>query len=665
MATGLQPQQWIGRCAVVFIGLAALVPSSAFAQTDRDVNWLRFVPGDAHFYVELKDLDGIRRRFRHLGIWGVVRRLTEGSDPTTTQPTHRQAGEMLGMNPETAITQILGRRSALFATSPAKWQSGVILAEVDRSADIRRLLVKWGAKRRGNEGKVRRYVLRGGTLLAVSDRLLVLGAANDPEGLWGRSVLLLSGKLGPHLQGTPKFASMQARLQGDHGGFAYMAWPENDPYAIAKCQRLVLGFTLTDSELHCEVHGQRRNVTETLTSCDVELIRSLPADTLAAWSSSFDTEILRSPPPGTVLDDDRSLIGVFVETLRMLDRSPDQFLRKLGPRITIAIGSSSEQASEAFPFPPATILWQAQDAREHAKKLDMIISLFATLMQVAAAPGSQKLIEVETQTFEDVTLHIVKVGPILAKRFGLEFLNQIEVCWAGLDHHVLFSLSTEHVKKLIRSRCGRTEQLGAGAEMEAILPTRRKNEPAVEWFFLRGTEISRILTDWLKYLIKKHPAAVSDRWWQEWAERRLRDHGRLSIGLRSDEGSAVVEEIGADSPALGILQVGDRIVSAAGQSVTGKHPAQEVRRRYESRGAVTGFELGILRRGKRMDVKVAVSPVPDVNLQDFKPIHALGQITILLHRVRTMTISRYGTNPDRLDLDILIRWNTSSKGSAR
>lgn len=650
------------------MALAVITPFLALAEApDTRPDWLRFVPGDVHFYVELNDLDGIRQRFRKLGIWGVVRRLTEGSDLTTTQPSHHQAGEMLGMNPDTAITHILGRRSALFATSPAKWKSGVILAEADQATDIQRLLKKWGAKSRGHEGPVRRFILRGGSLLAVRDRLMVLGVANDPEGLWNRTVLLLSGKRGPHLQGRSEFASMRTRLRSDHAGFAYMAWGEEDPYAIANCRRLILGFTLTDSELQCELHGQRENVTETLTHCDTKLVRNLPADTLFVWTGSFDTEILRSPPRGTVLDDDRSLIGLFVGILGVLDQSPDQFLKKLGPRFTILMGPDPEARPNDCQLAPITLLCQARDPEMHVKNLDMIIRMFASGMEMAAArwQNPHKSIEVRTQQFEGVTLSSITVGPVLAKRFGLELLERLEVCWAVLDGQILLSISTtEHVKQVIRAIRGQTKRMGDQTEIKTLLPDLPEKGQPVELLLLQGNACSTMLTNCLRYLVKHHPAAVRDQWWQTWAAEKLQDRGRLAIGLREDatkSGQAIVAEIAPNSPATGVLHVGDHIVSAAGQPLTSKHPAQEVKRRYDARGSATHFELGVLRRGKRVDVRIPVSPVSEINLQDFKPIRALGQLTILLHRIKTMAISRYGTNPDRFDVDIVIRWNTSKR----
>jgi len=651
---------------LVLLALAAPRPCGALAQeaaasAQVHPDWLRIVPGDARFYVELNDLQGIRRRFQRLGIWPTVRELTVRDGPPTTQPWRRRAEQLLGMSPETAISEVLGRRSALIATSPARWRNGVILAELGTASRVRRLLRRWQARRLHAQGPVRRYLLRGDLLLAVQERLLVLGPANDPEGLWGRTVSLLSGKQAPHLRGRSEFAALRTRLHGEFSGLAYASWAPNDPYAIAGCQRLLVGFSVTDRGLQCQFHGQRQGSTELLTPWKAGLVSALPADTLAVWSGSFRPEVLRHPPAGTVLDDQGSLIGLFVGLLSSLERQSGKILDTLGPRVMLVVGPDATAAADDFHLPGLTVACQARDVESHLEKLDMLVGFFARFIEAMATQNRSKPLGVRVQTrrVEDVDIHFVGIGSVLAERLSLSFLDRVTVCWAGLDDSILFSSSTAHLENIIRAAHGKVRRLADVSAGSTVLPDLHRGEPTVQWTMIRGGAIAKLFAGWLEYLDEHHPDTLNDQWWQTWAAARLRRRTRLGVALKDDPGNphrAVVQEIDSGSPAVGQLQVGDVILTASGRLLAGPHPAREVARRYEQRGGAKVFKVGILRDGKRLALAIPVPPVPQADLRDLQPIRALKQLIILLRRVETVRIARYGTDPNRFDVDAQVVW---------
>jgi len=643
----------------------AAPPAAAWSQQRAAANaradWLRMVPGDARFYIELNDLEGIRRRFQRLGIWRTVRELTEQDAPQTSQPWRRRSEKLLGMSPEVAISQVLGRRSALIATGPATWQSGVILAEMDDAAEVLRLLRRWRARRISDQGPVRRFVLRGDLLLAVRDRLLVLGPAKDPEGLWARTVLLLSGKRGPHLGGRSEFAALKARLRHDAGGLAYVAWPPGDPYAIAGCEKLLVGFTVTDEGLHCELHGQRRGSTELLAPWKAATAGALPANTLAAWSGSFRPTSLRSPPAGTVLDDQSSLIGLFVGMLSGLDRQSGNILDTLGPHVTLVLGPDTTAPAGGFQLPGVTVICEARKVQDHVHALDVLVGFFATFIEATTEHQreSPRRLTVQKREVEGVELHYVALGSALADRLGLPFLDRVEVCWAGMDNALMFSSSVAHVEDIVRAARHKTVRLDGNAVGTTILPYDIEGHPPVQWTMLRGTDLSRLFAGWLSYLSTLHPDALRDGWWQAWAANRLRRRARFGAALKNDPADgrrAIVREVEPNSPAAGALRVGDVIVSAAGKPLRGPQAAREVARRYEQRGPSKRFEIGVLRNGKPLNLRIAVSPVLQADLSELRPVRALRQLIILLRRARTVRVTRYGSDPNRFDVDMSVVW---------
>jgi hypothetical protein len=296
-------------CAV----LATLQSARGDEPPAASEDWTRFVPGDVRFYAELRDLNGMRERFVRLGIWQTVRDLAEGRTTPTDTAAPGFTESLLPLSPDEAVSAVLGRRSALLATSSAAWQRGVILADLGSDENAARLLVRLGATQTGATGPVRRHTTRGGILVGQREALLILGPADDPEGLWERTVSLAAGKLAPSLQARSEFASLRGRLAREHDGLVFASWPEDDPYAFAGCQRLIAGFKFEVAGLRAEIHGQRRGDAQSAPApqpLDVAFIRALPAATLMAWCGPLDSRAL-APSATAAPGERRSLWDTF------------------------------------------------------------------------------------------------------------------------------------------------------------------------------------------------------------------------------------------------------------------------------------------------------------------------------------------------------------------
>jgi hypothetical protein len=164
----------------------------------------------------------------------------------------------------------------------------------------------------------------------------------------------------------------------------------------------------------------------------------------------------------------------------------------------------------------------------------------------------------------------------------------------------------------------------------------------------------------LHFLRREHPQTLKQQWWQRWALERLERQARLGVGLEQDQTHgrrAVVREVERNTPAAGLLLVGDVVVGAAGRTLTSRRPAEEVAARYRTRGEAREFEMEILRQGESMTVKMPVLPATTFDLGEFNPVRALRQMIILARRAETVTVWRYATKPDRFDAQIVIRWD--------
>jgi hypothetical protein len=637
---------------------ADLVPPAAAEPAD----WLKLVPGDARFYVEFRDLSAIQRLFERLDIWKTVRDLTEKSAPgATTRPWQRATQEYLHITPETAIDVFFGRRAALIATESAQWQNGVMLAELEKPTDLRLWLRRWRARTLADEGPVHRYELPGGILLAAAGRTLAFGPAGDPEGLWGRTVLLLAGRRGFMLAGRSEVAALRGRLSANYPAMLYVEWPEGDPTAFQGCARLLVGASVTESGIACELRGQRAGREEADPPVNTAVLRNLPASSLAIGAGSFDFDQLTGGSSGKSGGGEESLLTLFLRGSFEDARSPDDSVPDIGPQYVVVVGRDPSPPTAGFDTPAITAICQARGGAGYVERLDRTIQFLARLLGrlTASRDTATPPLTVAVAECEGVLLHHIPVGPILAERSGMSFLDQVDVCWALLDDRLVLSTSLAHVQEIVRAARGKAPTLAGGPEAQDLLPPASEAQQVVEWWFARGGLIAEMVLNWLVFLEIEQPEALQKEWWHRWANQQLTRRQQLGVGLATDPANprrAVVKEVAGRSPATPYLRVGDVIVAVAGSPLTTTRPAQEVADRFLARGQAKYFPLQILRDGKTVSVTIPVPPTKVVDLRDFDPIGALNQLTALASRARTATVWRYALGPDRFDARIQIRW---------
>lgn len=643
--------------------VAAFQPGPAAGGSD----WLRIAPGDAHFYVEVRDLAGIRRLFNRLGIWKTVRELTERESPAAaSQPWQRIGERFLNISSERAIHEFLGRRAALLATEPAYWQNGVVLAEMENSPTVEIWLRRWRAKPLAAEGSVQRYELPGGIMLATQGQTLVFGPAGDPEGLWNRTVLLLAGSKGPTLAGRSEFAALRSRLSASYPCLLYVVWPEGDANALGNCIRLLAGASVTESGITCELHGQRSVHEKEQPPLDATVLTLLPDSTLAVRAGSLDfRELGERVTRNQAARQDRLLLLILRGLFGAGEQDSGEILDGLGPNLMVVIARDPSSTTLGFEMPAVTAICKARLGPDYILRLDRTIRLAARLLARISQAASQPAdpLDVEIEDCEGVELHHIKIGGVLAERSGLDFLHGLDLCWTLADEKLIVSSSLGHVRELIRASRGKAPRLTDGADLKDLLPAATEEDRLVEWWFARGDAVAQMVGTWVEYLQREQPEALRRDWWQDWAAEQLEDRTRLGLGLVKDEADphrARVKEIARPSPAARFLRVGDVIVAAAGSPLATTQPAQEVAERYAARGNADKFELQIVRQGKLIDLKIPVLPAHPVDLHGFDPVRALNQLMILSKRARTATMWRYANSPERFDARILVRWEPAA-----
>ncbi len=658
------------RVILAIVAALTLCVASASAgpsplQGDDD-DWLRIVPGDVRFYVEMRNLTEVRAVFQKLDMWDTIRELAEREKPATTTKPWRHTTEIhLGLNPEAAITHLLGQRTALIATESAHWQTGVVLTELEASSDLRPWLRRWRAKRLANEGPVQRYELRGGLLLAAFGKTLVFGPTNDPEGLWARTVLLLSGRRGPMLAGRANFSALRSRLSRDYSGLLYVAWEEDDPLAFAQCTGLLIGISVTTDGIDCELRGRRPGRRETTFEFDATGVGALPASTLAVRASAFDFAAFAQKVKLKELAKTDALLSIFLELIAG-DAQTTGIIDQLGPQYWIVMDRDRSGRSPIVQLPVITAICETRTGDAVMAKLDSALGLVSQFLSLLSTPKKKQedRIIVKTTACEGVTLHYIEVGESLAYHSGLDFLAGVNICWAVMDGRLFLSTSTHHVKAIIRAARGKTTRLDSIPDWASVLPDRETDGRFAEWSLARGDEIADVVSSWVAFVKKREPDMLDRHWWQNWLAERLEHHTRLGIGLVADKEHphrALVREVGSDSRAAGIVHVGDIVVGVGGTPLRTDKPAKEVAQRYCNRGAAREFELQIIRHGKRTTIRIPVLPAQASGLEEFDLIRTLEQLVSLSKRARIATTWRYATKAERFDAGIRIKWNTTDR----
>lgn len=610
-------------------------------------DWARLVPGEARFYAELSDLALVREHFRRLGIWKLVLDLSERDQPgATTRPWAQRAQESLGLGQDEVVNQLFARRMALMASDSARWQQGVLLGQLADDADVPTMLRQWSAQRSFEEGDVRCYRLRGGLRLALRGSTIALGPSEDGDGLWGRTVLLMAGRRGPHLAARSEFASLRSRLSRPFAGLLYGQWTEEEP-AVAGCNRLMVGFEVTAEGIASEWHGQLvRATTRTKPLESTEM--SLPVDAaLATWSfrHDWDASAAATSQPVTLFD---RLASLVVTVLLEPGEGEDRLLDLVGPNYTIVL--SREAAGDgAADLPVVSAVVDSRAPAEHVRQLDRLVSLF--VMMFASFADSKDPIRagaVQQTRHDGAEVHHVALGPILARRFGTPSLERMQVAWAAVDQRLVLSTSVEGAKRLLDAlRRVPGERNGGASNLTERLE-------------VYGAATARLIESWLGYVRTHRPEMAQPAWWKSWAGGQYSRINQFGVALANDPqspGRAIVRDIQLTSPARPHLAYEDVIVSVNGAPLPERAAAQEVARRYQSRGTATVFELEVLRGGETKLLRIPVAPAEPPDLRDFDPILALDRLAMLLSRVEVLRFERVAGRPDRLDARLTVTWS--------
>lgn len=620
------------------------------------------MPGDADFYVEISDLSKLRKNLQTLGVWEALRETIEG-DQASTQPWQKRSDQLLGMSSEELIVRVLGKRAALFAKRSDDWQNGVLIAQIDSRMELQALLQDWRARPLADEGVVRRYQLRGDLLCAVLDQTIILGPPNDPDGLWGRSVLLMTGR-GPHLAGQSAFASLRSRLSAEPDAIVFARWPDDYPYAFAGCERLMLSMQFDGATTSCALYGRRRTSIGDEPSIDSNLLRRISASAIAMWAGALN-DAGTAPADGSLAPaGPGEFLHQLIAKLPVWSASEPSLLSSIDPCVLLQLGSLK---TDELLFPTLTLTMRSEDSAGIVRQLDPVLVLFTQMIAIFATSkdNAYDIPDVEHSETAGADLRRIDLGRVLARRSGLAFLRPMKLAWTADDRNVFIGTSAEFVEETLRA--GHGPAGGSASRSQSALRELYddKRELIAEFGFVRGEAVAEMVNSWIAFAESRYPEVVDNGWWQVWIASKLTEQSRFGVGMVDDStapGRAIVREISPASPAALYLHVDDVVVGVAGKALDSKRSAQCVADHYERRGDANVLSLDVIRDGQRMKFDIPVPNSPRLSSLNIRPITALRRVAGLLRGIESASYVRVSDDPTNLDVRVIVRWSDKGAG---
>ncbi len=641
---------------VAALGVMSAFNAPAIAQenptpsTAARADWLKWAPGDTRLFLEFHNLAQVRAIFRTRGIWEAVQALS--STTATTQPWQLHAERSLGMSPDQAIDELLGVRAALLAVDPAKWEVGVVIAELPPQGDVRTVLRRWRAREDKTDGPVKRYTLPGGLGLAVRGRVLLFGPTADPDGLWDRSAALMADRAGPNLAGRSDVAALRADSPKEYSCLVYTAWTDNTIADDPRASRLLCTASVTSEGIECELRGNVRPGEGTPATWTPEELAKLPGDAAFIWARSHaPADFLR----WMAADEAQpvSLPSVLFQTFVPKKEDRKSLAKSLGPRVAwIADIKPGRNRGDAV-IPAVSIICESRDAAGLTQRVDTAMELITAFLELlAGTPSTQEAAPVKSENVGAQTLHWVDWGQPLEKRLGLGAMATVQPCWYATNGQWVMATTRALALRIFEAR----SETAVRARQKWFESIATKSA-ITDFFRIDGQKMATLIQSWDGHLSRTHPEMLNPTYWKDWADRRLEDRRRLGVTLKksADGTGAEVVEVELGSPADGRLEPGDVITEAAGRSAATSRPARTVSEAYEQSRNSGAFQIVYMRRGEK---RIAVIPLPAMPTfaEGFDPVAMLRRMASLAARIESVSIiGRMGPGP-RVEARGQLRW---------
>ena len=234
-------------------------------------------------------------------------------------------------------------------------------------------------------------------------------------------------------------------------------------------------------------------------------------------------------------------------------------------------------------------------------------------------------------------------------------MSSMEPSFAALDGWVLVATDPAQVRQMIEADAGWIPTLGSPKDLRT--ERRRLGDDAVVMAVAQPAMASAVVGSWQRGDAPGSSPLAQAFGNQQRAIGRARQQ-MLGIRIKKDElaGGVVVVRVQAQKPAVGKLEVGDRIVGVDGRLLALDQPAADLRRRIAACADPARLTLRLWRGDRLMDVVVPMPhTIPTVAKPTRDPLEALRTLQTIGRAMSYAVYSVSSSPPDEFRAQLSLR----------
>lgn len=652
---------------LAIMACAVLPPAGAPAAKEppRISPWslARRVPASAGVFIELGGLKVNEAQIRRSNLWSLVQMVLGEATSPDQEPFNWRAlvRRHLGMTPETAMSDLFGRRVAVAAPTWEKLADATIIVRLRKPDVLDAIVAPSRVIAKRQQGQVRIYDMLSGLHVATDSQFVAFSRDDSDDSLFKGVVDILSGGTTVPLSRDRQFVRAAAKLSKGYTGYVYVRSPDEQrgvfSQVLPSFKDGVVGLYVRGERLEFEVWATLREPRERppLALVDVNRLERLPSTTLAVWATSADLRTAYAELLGGDVTGDAGRYVALLRTWLDTEAFERDVVTRLGPRMVLLW----DRLRAGPDTPQVAALFESWDAEGAAQGLADAFGQVAAYLRPPLLDGEQRqaVIRSEHLGTEILTVPMFERSGDWGRRTATaSLLLSMRPSFTALDDWVIAAATPEHVRQIIDAYAGWTPTLGSLRELK--MDRWRFGEDAVVLAVGQPAMASAVAANWAGDTDSTRPAdnprAGRARPAQPAADRRK----PLGIGVRQDgqPGSVIVVRVDPNKPADGKLQIGDRITGIDGQLLRLERPSADLRRKIANSADPKKMTFRLMRDGTPMDVVVEMSRHASAHRQlQLDPVPTLRQLQVLGRSLSYAAYSVAHSPPDEFHARLSLR----------
>jgi hypothetical protein len=608
---------------------------TAIAAARADESLARAVPADVGLFVELRQADDLLIQLVEPQLWLTLAELAgQPASLKETEAWRRRVEQTVRMSPADAIRTLFSERVAFVAEGPRNTQDAVVLCRF--TGDKRPLLRRWQARPLPTTGRTAVYRLPNNVGLAVHDDLLVFGDQLT-RGLFDRILTQLDAQAPPTLADDATYQRLFGRGPDDPDGVFFLRLehpvpttaptssaglhpPLSElPQLLRGSSNILLALHRADHVLHISVVGDAPGFTPPHDGSLMDLVATLPQQTLVAWAGHVDYPSL---VPLIANLPERSVFRVAYQLQEQAGTVP-HLLAALGSATCVALGTAMPE-NRTLPAPPVPALALLIAARDPETALTEWTNLFHTTLDLyrllslkLAVPHT--LPPITQLTVADTDAEQLDLSALLSDQPAQTPMGELHLTWAIDDGVLIVASHTDWLRQILEARHAAVPRLASVLD-RFDPPTLQPPETVLVG---RTGALADFGTFWLRFCERFAPDVLTESWW-----RKYQPGGDIRLGAQvtvdPERPRLHVRTVSRDTPADGILRPGDEILGCNRRRFTTSQPVEEVQEGLQARPYARWIDL-LIERDRVVRVKRIPLPFVDP-VEIVRQVTAIGQL---------------------------------------